>query len=264
MGAMALGLLGGCSTSAERIEYVPALRAPAVEVLELGGLYNVTLVRGARTMMVDTGPPGSFEDLSIGLRSIGLEPSDIALVVLTHGHSDHAGNARELQSHGAAVLAHEGDVPMLREGDHGPLYATNLEAVLAQPAVGSSYPAVEPDLVLEGGDPYRLHGLGFDAEVWPVGAHTRGSIVVRLGNGGVLLGDLIRSGWLAGKVEPNTPATHLFHAHPVVEHQELAEAFVRRVAGCADVKTLFVGHGGPIDPSSLRDWAGDEVGRCPW
>lgn len=136
--------------------------------------------------------------------------------------------------------------------------------MLAQPTIPSRYPAVEPDIVVHGEAPYPLDAFGLDGTLVHVGGHTPGSIVVHLGNGAVILGDLVRGGWLAGLSNRGAPR-RLFHQYPVEDSIAIAEGFVRRVAACHDVKLAYVGvHGGPITAEALHDWAGDKPGPCPW
>lgn len=53
---------------------------------------TVSLVRGPRLTVVDTGGPWGRERLLTGLAKHGVAPSDVQCVVCTHGHSDHVGN----------------------------------------------------------------------------------------------------------------------------------------------------------------------------
>uniref|UniRef100_A0A674J273 Metallo-beta-lactamase domain-containing protein 1 n=1 Tax=Terrapene triunguis TaxID=2587831 RepID=A0A674J273_9SAUR len=53
---------------------------------------SVTLLRGPRLTLVDTGGPWGRERLLGLLAAQGVAPGDISHVVCTHGHSDHAGN----------------------------------------------------------------------------------------------------------------------------------------------------------------------------
>ena len=53
---------------------------------------NAYLLLGDRPVLVDAGKPGEEEKLLHSLRQHGIAPSDLSLVVLTHGHTDHAGS----------------------------------------------------------------------------------------------------------------------------------------------------------------------------
>ncbi|XP_026208132.1 metallo-beta-lactamase domain-containing protein 1 [Anabas testudineus] len=53
---------------------------------------TITLIRGPKTILVDTGGPWDRDFLLKTLKERGVEPGDINLVVGTHGHSDHIGN----------------------------------------------------------------------------------------------------------------------------------------------------------------------------
>ncbi|NXY39788.1 MBLC1 protein, partial [Pomatorhinus ruficollis] len=65
-------------------------RVPAGSVRADG---SVTLVSGgALTVLVDTGGPWLKDGLPGMLREQGVTPDDITHVIVTHGHSDHAGN----------------------------------------------------------------------------------------------------------------------------------------------------------------------------
>jgi hydroxyacylglutathione hydrolase len=53
---------------------------------------NAYLFRGTKiNLLVDTGLPSSAEALGEALRELGITPSDINLIVLTHEHFDHTG-----------------------------------------------------------------------------------------------------------------------------------------------------------------------------
>lgn len=53
---------------------------------------TITLIKGPKNILVDTGGPWDRDFLLMSLKERGLEPGDINLVVGTHGHSDHIGN----------------------------------------------------------------------------------------------------------------------------------------------------------------------------
>src|SRR5207244_3277863 len=96
--------------------------APEIRQLDVGSGTNAFVVMGTRPMLVDTGWGQSTKKIERALHDLGLDPRDLALIVLTHGHGDHAGGAARLrQLSGAKVLAHAGDLAMLQAGHNRPL-----------------------------------------------------------------------------------------------------------------------------------------------
>ena len=66
-------------------------------------------------VLVDTGLPKRHGSILDGLSAIGRKPRDIVGIVITHGHTDHAGGAAALKREsGAEVVASEGDAPVVR------------------------------------------------------------------------------------------------------------------------------------------------------
>lgn len=53
---------------------------------------TITLVKGPKNTIVDTGGPWDKETIINALAAEGLGAEDILFVVCTHGHSDHTGN----------------------------------------------------------------------------------------------------------------------------------------------------------------------------
>lgn len=66
-------------------------------------------------VLVDTGLPKRHGPILDGLSAIGRKPGDIAAIVITHGHADHAGGAAVLKREsGAEVVASGSDAPVIR------------------------------------------------------------------------------------------------------------------------------------------------------
>jgi glyoxylase-like metal-dependent hydrolase (beta-lactamase superfamily II) len=88
--------------------------APGVQEIDtlLGGWEHVTagyLVEGPRPVLVETGSQSSLESLLAGLAELGLGPADLAGVVVTHIHLDHAGGVGDVAAAfpEATVYVHE-------------------------------------------------------------------------------------------------------------------------------------------------------------
>ncbi|GEL18060.1 MBL fold metallo-hydrolase [Pseudonocardia asaccharolytica] len=67
--------------------------------------------------LVDCGLRSAPPRIVAGLAAMGKHPSDVARIVLTHAHPDHAGGAAELaRQSGAPVAVHVDDVPYAVQG----------------------------------------------------------------------------------------------------------------------------------------------------
>lgn len=75
------------------------------------------LLHGDQPTLVETGPTTSVEAVTTGLNSLGLGPDDLAHVVVTHIHLDHAGGVGTLSHHfnRATVWVHERGAPHLSD-----------------------------------------------------------------------------------------------------------------------------------------------------
>lgn len=98
---------------------------------------NVFLLDGGagNRWIVDTGHFAERLTLLLELRKAGVRPGDLTGVLLTHRHSDHAGNAAFLRRrYGVKVYAHRADAQVLA--------GTTIRRGLAMP-----YPGYATDLV---------------------------------------------------------------------------------------------------------------------
>ena len=94
--------------------------APAVSDLvwaraDLGFVSAYVLARGNSATIVDTGSAGSAAAIGRTLADLGLNYSDVAHVILTHNHPDHAGSINEvlLEAINATAYAGEADLGSL-------------------------------------------------------------------------------------------------------------------------------------------------------
>jgi glyoxylase-like metal-dependent hydrolase (beta-lactamase superfamily II) len=80
--------------------------------VSLGFVSAYVLLRGAEAAVVDTGQSGSAAAILEGLGAVGATWADVAHVVLTHNHGDHAGGLAGVleAAPGAIVYAGEADL----------------------------------------------------------------------------------------------------------------------------------------------------------
>ena len=252
---LALVLLSACAPprAAQRdgSAVVPVRLAPPVYA-------NAYLLLGDRgPVVVD---PGSASDgdarrLDHTLREHGAGPEDVVLVILTHAHADHAGGAARLQALGAHVLAGAGDLHAYEAGHNDTLRAMGLEAEFVKAAFihEESFPPLTPDLLLDdapGRASLDLRPYGLAGRAVRLPGHTPGSIGVLLDGGEAIAGDVVRGGYMGGRLSHGRPLTHYFH-----EDRGRARAAVRALVRWG-AERLYVGHGGPLEAGRLAEWAG--------
>jgi glyoxylase-like metal-dependent hydrolase (beta-lactamase superfamily II) len=90
---------------------------PDLYALDLGGVNAYLITAGDGLTLIDTGYTGSAERITSALGALGYALADIAQIVVTHAHADHAGGLAELQARtGAAVWMHPLDAALVRTG----------------------------------------------------------------------------------------------------------------------------------------------------
>src|SRR5208283_5194339 len=88
------------------------------------GIHLIPSVRGANsylihsqgeTIIVDTGMPGNDARILDYVKRLGIEPSSISTIILTHPDIDHSGSVAKLKEKltNAKVAIHEADAPRL-------------------------------------------------------------------------------------------------------------------------------------------------------
>ena len=150
------------------------------------------LQRGDTTVMVDAGFADDAARLDAGLRRAGLDPEGFAAVVVTHGHSDHAGGAAWFhERYGLPRVAGAADAPGLGRGRNDPDTLCPTDATgraRLDDTLADRFPAWAPELGVE-----APHDLGDGVRVHPLPGHTDGSVVVVAG-AVAAVGDLFRGG----------------------------------------------------------------------
>jgi len=208
-------------------------------------LSNVHVIYGEHPVLVDTGSPGELKQLEHDLHKLGVSLADVKCAVVTHGHADHAGTARQLQQRGIKLVAGAGDLPRTTHGVHGKLKATSFFAVLLEVAIPARYLPFTPDFQVV--DRFDLAECGVQGELRVVGAHTAGSLVVLVGSNKVaLVGDLFRGGALAGYVRRGSPKEHFYQEDLALAHQRIRELLA------LGVEYFVLGHGGPAKRADVE------------
>ena len=173
--------------------------------VSLGFVSAYVLVRGTEAAIVDTGTSGSGDAINQALSDLGLGPTNVRHIVLTHNHGDHVGGLGELEGAmtNATVYAGTGDIGSIQT-------SLNLSEV---------------------GDGDEVFGMG----VVNTPGHTIGSISVFDTDTGLLVaGDAINGDGEGGITGANASFS---------EDLDAATASIAKMAALAPQVAAF-GHGG--------------------
>ena len=214
---------------------------PGLQVIPLGQVNAYLLESPDGCALIDSGFPGSAENILRAVAAAGRTAADVRHLVVTHAHPDHIGSLAALRrATGAAVYVHAADAEIVRTGTGfrpmtpAPgLFAQLLVRLVIRPKL-KRMRQLEPTPV--------DHEVG-DGDVLPIAGglrvvHTPGHCAGHVAllwpqHGGVLIG-----GDVAG---------HVMGLSVSVANEDLAEAERSlRTVGRHEFEVAVFGHGRPI------------------
>ncbi|MEQ5837321.1 MBL fold metallo-hydrolase [Marinobacter sp. NFXS9] len=203
---------------------------------------HVLDVSGVR-LMIDSGKAGNEGTLIDKMSEAGIDPASIDYLILTHGHTDHAGGAAYFKRHfGTRIIASAAEASMLAEGKNDDLCPTNMVGGVLKPFImRESYPPVTADVVV--GDQFDLASIGAHGIIVSIPSHTPGSIAVLIDNK-AFVGDLVRGGLL----QKTMPARHFYMCD-----LEKNNSDIRKILANERIDTWYTGHMGPLSVDSVKE-----------
>jgi glyoxylase-like metal-dependent hydrolase (beta-lactamase superfamily II) len=222
--------------------------APGITAIDtfFGGHERYTaayLLDADEPAIVETGPTTSFEPVVRGLAALGLGPNDLAHVVVTHIHLDHAGGVGRIAEHypSATVWVHERGARHLADPSR---LVDSARRIYGRQLLTSLFGAVEVVprqriQAVDGGAVIDLGGRRLDVIATPGHAKHHMSLVDSV-TGAVFTGDAL------GIHPPDAPV--LRPATPPPDYDlELAVASIRAIRERAHGSKVLFSHFGPVD-----------------
>lgn len=230
-------MTGNCASKPDLVLDTKQTKAFKFEI----GDGNIYIIKGKRNIMIDTGDPGKEQKIIEALKTINLEPKDISLIILTHGHGDHSGNTKFFKDkYLIPVAGGQGDLPMFKSGKMGERKPTGFMGTLILPISNYVYEPFDPDKIIT--EEISLSEFGVDGKVFQMPGHTAGSLITIVENKYAFVGDLMRGSILSGK----TPTEHFFHFS-----RELVKENMKKLLD-QGIEVFYVGHWGPISAADVK------------
>ena len=159
------------------------------------GFDTIYAVRGEGVILIDGGDPQRIERLKEGVERASIKPEDIRLIILTHGHWDHIGSAKDIKAWtGAKIMLHQRDMHFLDETHPSQppgftLWGKTIIAILKLYTQFVHIPTFEVDIVA-GDEEISLEEYGIPGRVVYTPGHSWGSVSILLDSGEAFVGDL--------------------------------------------------------------------------
>jgi hydroxyacylglutathione hydrolase len=211
------------------------------------GIDHCYIIQGERVIMIDGGAPKQAKDFTKAIERLSIKPDDIKLMVLTHGHFDHIGSAKEIKDlTGAKIALHREEKGWL-EKSLKPLppgvtaWGNIFVKIMAMFMPLVHIPATNVDIVLGDGE-FPLAEYGIPGKILYTPGHSMGSVSVLLETGDAFVGDLAMN-MLPLRLSPGLPIL-------AEDMQKVRESWKLLVD--AGAETVYPAHGKPFSIDIIR------------
>ena len=212
------------------------------------GVGNAYIIQGEGVVMIDGGAPQKAKAFIKAIKKTLIKPEDIKLLILTHGHWDHIGSAKDIKEiTGAKIAMHKREKDWLEKSLKplppgvtlwGKIFAKIM--AIFMPFVHIS--ATHVDIVL-GDEEFSLAEFGIAGKVISTPGHSPGSVSIVLDTGDAFVGDLAMNA-VPMRLKPGLPVF-------AEDLQKVKDSW--KLMFDYGVKTIYPGHGNPFSAEIMRN-----------
>jgi glyoxylase-like metal-dependent hydrolase (beta-lactamase superfamily II) len=212
------------------------------------GFDHAYIIQDQGTIMIDGGAPKQAKAFSKALENASIKPEEVQLIVLTHGHWDHIGSAKEIKEiTGGKIAMHQREKHWLESSlkpmppgatTWGHIFGSIIKVFL--PLI--HIPATDVDVVL-GDEEVSLAEYGIQGKVVYTPGHSSGSVSVLLETGDAFVGDMAMNKFPL-RLSPGLPIFAEDWAQLMESWKQLLNQ---------GVKTIYPSHGEPFPADIIRE-----------
>ena len=211
------------------------------------GFDHCYIIQGEGTILVDGGAPKMAEEFARAIKKLSIEPGDIQLMIMTHGHWDHIGSAKEIKElTGAKIAMHEREKEWLEKSlkvlpPGATLWGHVFMAIMTLFMPLVHIPPTHVDVVL-GNEERSLSQYGIPGKLIPTPGHSPGSVSIVLETGDAFVGDLAMNKFPL-RLSPGLP----IFADDLSQIRKSWELLLDQ-----GVKTVYPAHGDPFPADIIK------------